>query len=51
MTASSMGGKPFKQMNGGEKVKFLARLVVFVCTFGYAFPTLLHSDEYVVKYH
>ena len=47
MTASSFNSRPFSSMGSGEKVKFCAQLVVFLCTFGFAFPTLLHSDEYV----
>lgn len=50
MTSSCFNGKPFKQMEAREKAQFLAKLVAFICTFGYAFPTLLHSDEYVAKY-
>jgi hypothetical protein len=47
VTASSFNSKPFSSMGGAEKFKFGAQLVVFLCTFGFAFPTLLHSDEYV----
>jgi hypothetical protein len=38
MTADA---KTFAQMNGGEKLVFLAKLVVFFVTFGFVFGTLL----------
>lgn len=51
MTPSSFNNKPFKQLTPREKSQFIAKLVVFICTFGFGFGTLLHSDEYVAKYH
>ena len=33
--------KSFSDMNGGEKLMFLVKLVVFFVTFGFAFGTLL----------
>ena len=50
MTASSFNSKPFGAMAAAEKLKFSAQLVVFLCSFGFAFPTLLHSDEYIRKF-
>ena len=43
--------KKFGDMTGGEKMAFLVKLVLFICTFGFAFPRVLHSDEYVAKFH
>lgn len=30
----------FSEMSGGSKIAFLGKAVVFVITFGFAFPTL-----------
>ena len=43
--------KKFAQMTGGEKVVFLGKLLVFLCSFGFAFPTILHDPEYVKRFH
>ncbi len=37
----SADDKKFSQMNGGEKLVFMVKLVVFLGTFGFAFGTLL----------
>ena len=50
MTASSFGGKPFTALSAVEKSTFVVKLFAFICTFGFAYPTILHSDEYVKKY-
>ena len=44
-------GKRFGKMTGNEKVVFLVKLVAFLATFGFAFPTILHNDEYVERFH
>jgi hypothetical protein len=31
----------FRDMSGGQKIVFVCKLVVFLCTFGFVFPTLL----------
>ena len=31
----------FKDLSVGGKIVFLSKLVVFLCSFGFAFPTLL----------
>lgn len=28
----------FKQMSAGQKIVHLGKLVIFICTFGFAFP-------------
>jgi hypothetical protein len=43
--------KKFGQMTGGEKIAFLGKLIVFICTFGFAFPTILHDPEYIKRFH
>jgi hypothetical protein len=50
MTASSFNSRPFKDMTRKEKARFIAQLIAFICTFGFAYGTLLHSDEYVATY-
>lgn len=42
--------KKFGQMSGGERLTFLGKLVVFLFTMGFAFPTVLHSSEYTKKF-
>lgn len=44
-------GKRFDQMTGSEKITFVVKLILFLATFGFAFPTILHSDEYIEKFH
>jgi hypothetical protein len=31
----------FADLTGGQKVVFVGKHIVFLCTFGFAFPTLL----------
>ena len=33
--------KPFAAMTGAEKVKYVAKVVVFLVTFGFVFPNIL----------
>jgi hypothetical protein len=33
----------FKDMSFGGKIVFIGKLVVFICSFGFAFPTLLND--------
>ena len=49
MSTASMS-KPFLEMSFGEEAFFVFALVIFVCSMGFAFPKLLHSDEYVKKH-
>ena len=42
--------KKFGQMSGGEKIVFLGKLIIFLGTFGFAFPTILHDPDYVRKF-
>jgi hypothetical protein len=42
--------KTFGQMTGTEKIVFVGKVLIFLCTFGFAFPTVLHSSEYVRKF-
>ena len=50
MTASSYNSRPFKDLTPQEKIGFVAKLTAFICTFGFAYATLLHSDEYTAKF-
>lgn len=34
-------GKPFTKMGLGEKLVFLLKVIVFLATFGFAFPRVL----------
>lgn len=49
--ATSSDEKKFGQMSAGEKLVFMGKLVVFLCSFGFAFPTILHDPDYVKKFH
>lgn len=33
----------FGQMSFGQKIVFSGKLIVFFCTFGFAFPTILND--------
>lgn len=33
----------FKDLDFGGKIVFIGKLIVFFCTFGFAFPTLLSN--------
>jgi hypothetical protein len=35
--------KKFKAMGAGEKIVFLGKLTIFLCTFGFAFPLILSN--------
>ena len=37
-------------MTGAETIVYIGKVIIFVLTFGFAFPTILHSDEYVQKH-
>ena len=41
--ADSSDSKKFDQMSGGEKIVFVGKLIIFLCSFGFAFPTLLND--------
>jgi hypothetical protein len=43
-------GKRFGQMSGGERVAFFGKVIVFLFTMGFAFPTVLHSDDYTKRF-
>ena len=49
--ATPADDKKFAQMTGGEKIIFLGKLILFLATFGFAFPTILHDQDYVRKYN
>ena len=42
-TTTTTDSKKFGQMSGGEKIAFIGKLIIFLCTFGFAFPTLLND--------
>jgi hypothetical protein len=35
--------KPFMQMNGGEKVVHIGKVLLFLVTAGFAFPTIFND--------
>ena len=35
--------KKFKDMGAGEKIVFIGKLIIFLCTFGFAFPLILND--------
>ena len=37
-------------MTGAETIVYIGKVIIFILTFGFAFPTILHSDEYVQKH-
>lgn len=41
MAAANESSKKFSQMDGGEKLQFLGKLVLFFVTFGFAFANIL----------
>lgn len=43
MQQAASDSKKFKDMGAGEKVAFVGKLVVFLCSFGFAFPLLLND--------
>ncbi len=38
---NTVTGKPFSRMSGTEKVKHVAKVVVFLLSFGFVFPNIL----------
>ena len=44
MSMTAAMNKKFGKMTGGEKAFFFVALLVFLCTAGFAFPNILHSD-------
>jgi hypothetical protein len=36
-----VNSKPFSAMTGAEKAKFIAKVAVFLVTFGFVFPNIL----------
>ena len=43
-TAKTEPPKSFSDMNGGEKFVHVCKVLVFLVTFGFAFPTILSGD-------
>lgn len=41
MTDAIEPSKKFSQMNGGEKLQFMGKLVLFFATLGFAFANIL----------
>jgi len=35
----------WRDLSGGQRVVFFGKLIVFLCTFGYAYPNLLHQED------
>jgi hypothetical protein len=38
---STLLGRRWHDMSGGEKVKFLVKLIIALCTFGFAYPNVM----------
>lgn len=36
-----VNGRKFSEMAAGEKLAHLGKLIIFLCTFGFAFPNIL----------
>jgi hypothetical protein len=41
--ANASDSKKFNQMGIGEKIVFVGKFILFVCSFGFAFPLLLND--------
>ena len=37
---NAVRGRKFSDMNGSEKLVYLGKVIVFIVSFGFAFPTL-----------
>lgn len=37
---NTVTARKFSEMNGAEKVKHIGKVIAFILTFGFAFPTL-----------
>jgi hypothetical protein len=35
----------WSDLSAGQRLVFFGKLIVFLCTFGYAFPNLLHQED------
>jgi hypothetical protein len=43
MAKTSTRSRKWKDLHAGEKVAFVGKLMIFLITFGFAFPTLLND--------
>ena len=43
MEAQKVQGTPYKEMRTEQKVKFILKLIVCICTFGMAFPNVMEE--------
>jgi hypothetical protein len=41
MEKSKAVGTPYSDMSGSQKVKWILKLIVCICTFGMAFPNVM----------
>lgn len=41
MQTQKVQGTPYKDMSGQQKVKFIIKVVVCICTFGMIFPNVM----------
>ena len=35
----------WRDLSGGQRLVFFGKLIIFLCTFGYAFPNLLYQED------
>jgi len=35
----------WSELSGGQRLVFCGKLIIFLCTFGYAFPNLLYQED------
>ncbi|MDB5862488.1 MAG: hypothetical protein JWO70_294 [Betaproteobacteria bacterium] len=41
--AQTVESTKFKDMSVGSKIVFVGKFIIFLCSFGFAFPTLLND--------
>lgn len=37
--------RKWHDLSFGQKIAFIGKLIIFLCTFGYAFPNLMDTEE------
>ena len=35
----------WRDLSAGQRIVFFGKLIIFLCTFGYAYPNLLHQED------
>lgn len=44
--SQSAENRKYKEMSAGQKIVFVGKLILFICSFGFAYPTLLNDPDY-----